>query len=157
MKKFILLVLSAISLFSSNPKVYSTLGDAIYNDISKIENLSNIDKYKSHQFKINNYIKDVNEAKALGFAIESGQKLDEKLTYLNKLRDLMKTKEYYINLIKNSFNEAVLKNNNLLFIHSVNSGLLDIKMHKSKILSYCKLNQADMQITGTLKEFIDKE
>ena len=163
MKKILLLLIFTFSLFAQNtnflenPKVYSAVGDEIYNNVYKIEKLKEIDNFKSYKFKIDNYISDVRDAKEFGFAVESGQKADLKLVYLKKIRELLKVNNYFKRDVYKVFNLSISEEKNDLFTKIINSGLLDIKKNKIKIMDYYIAHSDEVDTSGVIEYFLKED
>ncbi len=163
MKRIFLICIISLSLFAQNtafignPKVYSVLGDEIYNNISNIKKLKKIDKYSSFIPKIDGYITMVAEAKKFGFMIESGQKANEKKHYLNTLRKLAKENSYFLRSAESTLKSAIDTKNNKLFLSIINSGMINIKKNSKRIFSYYNKNSDKIVVSGALQSFIDKE
>jgi len=156
-KKIIILFLLSTFLIAQNPQVYSTLGDAIYNNAEKIEKLKQIEKFSSFEDKINKYIADVNKAKNDGFSIEKGSKDIDKKAYLGELRELAKMNDFFLRSVKNNFEYSMNNEDNLLFSQMVNSGLIDTKKNKSDIINYYLEHSDDINATGIIQEYMDED
>lgn len=154
MKKLIITALFVIQLFAQTPFIYSTLGDKIYNNAQNIEKLKFLLEYESNKDKITKYIKDVEEAKKIGFKIENEKKAIDKGTYLKILRELSSRNDFYINKINDNFINSVNSENNVLFLQSINSGLLDIPKNKKVILKYYNEHKESIDAIGVLKNII---
>jgi len=157
MKNILLLAFISIALYAQNPKVYSSLGDVIYDNLDKIESLKKIDNYKTFSFKIDQYSKDVDKTKKLGFAIESGEMVKTKLEYLDKLRELSNINDYFFRSAYISFEKSIDNQDNNLFIDIVNTGMIDTKKNKVKILNYYNLHSEDINSSGLIQNMIDEE
>ena len=162
MKKSLLFVFSMViftqSIFSlENPKVYSAMGDEIYDNLVNIEKLKSIDEYSDFKLKIDHYSADVNEAKILGLAVESGQKKEQKLQYLSKLRKLSSISDYFLRSVEKNFYLAIKNTKNKLFISLVNTKLLDIEKNKKKILTYYKQHENKIDSSGVIQNLLDEE
>ncbi len=163
MKKIILIVFISVTLFSQNlendfiknPSVYSSLGDKIYNSLSKVNNLKNIENYTQHSLKIYEYTVDVQETRKLGFGVESGKMLDRKHEYLEKLRELYKINEHFHNMAYESFKASISNNDSKLFQNIVNSGMIDVNANKDDIISYYKAHSDDINSSGVIQDIID--
>ena len=157
MKKIILLCLLSLGLFAQNPKVYSALGDTIYNNIENIQYLKRVAIFNSFHLKIDNYIKDVSDAKKFGFAVESGERESEQREYLTLLRKLSKENEYFKRSVSSTFKAAIETKNSPAFIGVVNSGMLDTKKNRVKITTYYKQHSDEIDATGIIQEFLDED
>lgn len=162
MKKLIIIVFFAIELFSQSittlqtPAIYSTLGDKIFNNAKNIEKLKFTLEYESDKDRITKYIKDVEKIKKQGFKIQDGDIAADKKAYLEKLRELSLTNDYYVDKITDNLNSSIKSKDNALFLKSVNSGLLIIENNKKTILNYYYENNESIEATGILKNIIDK-
>ena len=140
-----------------NPAVYSALGDVIYGNFQKIELLKEIEKYSKLKEKIDTYVKEVNSVKKIGYAIESGDKTLDKEEYLEKLRVLSKTNDYFQRTVIDSFKSSMIDEDNNLFSKTINSGLIDSDKYKSKILEYYFAHCADINATGVIQRYLDED
>ena len=157
MKKIIFLTLFATLLLSDNPKVYSTLGDVIYDNVEGINNLKKIEKYTSSNEKITEYALEVKKAKQNGFEIEKGNSKIDKKSYLNNLRTLSKTNDYFLRSAKNNFKSSMENENSKLFTDLVNSGLIDTEQYKSEIVTYYLFHMEDINASGIIQEILDND
>jgi len=157
MKSIIIMYLFTLALFAQNPKVYAALGDVIYNNVDKIANLTTVKEYQKYTTTINKYTKDVKKTKKDGFCIESGKKCINKKEYLDKLRTLSRTNDYFVHSVKRNFASSMKENNNLLFSKIINSGLLNTQKNKETIINYYYENKDDINATGVIQAFLDKD
>jgi len=156
-KKIIILFLLSTFLIAQNPKVYSALGNAIYDNAEKIEKLKKIEKFSSFEEKINKYITDVKRAKNDGFSIERASKDIDKKAYLEELRELAKINDFFLRSVNSSFEYSIGHEDNLLFSQMVNSGLIDTQKNKSDIINYYLEHSDDINATGVIQEYLDKD
>jgi len=162
MKKILLLLILSISLFAKeatplkNPKVYSSLGDVIYNNLPKIQALKQLEEYKNFTNKIDEYSLNVQKAKKFGFEVESGNRSNLKIDYLQELRKLNKVNEYFVRTANSSLKSAIDNENNNLFITIVNSGLIDTRKNKNKIMNYYNKHKNEINPAGVIQDFIDE-
>jgi len=157
MKSIIIMYLFTLALYAQNPKVYAALGDVIYNNVDKIANLTTIKEYKKYTTAIEKYVKDVKEAKEDGFCIESKKKCINKKEYLNELRKLSQTNDYFIRSVKRNFVTSMKENNNLLFSKIINNGLLNTQKNKKIIINYYYDNKDNINASGVIQAFLDKD
>ncbi len=159
MKKTIIISLLALQLFaqstpvSQNPIIYSALGDEIYNNIKNVEKLQFITEYETDKNKIIEYVKAAQETKNIGFKIQNEDK--NKSAYLKTLRKLSLTNEYFINKVDDSLIKSIKDEDNILFMKSVNSGLIDIPKNKEAILKYYYAHKDNIDASGVLKKIVD--
>jgi hypothetical protein len=145
------------SLYAKNPDAYAALGDQIYNNVDKIQNLSTIGDYSLFKNDIDRYVGEVKKAKQEGLKIKKSSSAEDKRAYLNKLRKLAKDNDYYVRSVQNSFKDAIEDNNTTIFIKLVNSGLIDTNKHKHEILKYYTAHRDDIHESGIIKIFLDEE
>jgi len=144
-------------LFAQNPKVYSALGDIIYDNAPKIQNLQMIPQYSKYKENINNYILKVKNAKKIGYAIELGDTTIDKKEYLNIIRKLSKTNDFFQRTTINFFKESIKKQNDQLFLQTLNSGLIDTKKYKADIFEYYFSNSNNIKTCDILQNMIDED
>ncbi|WP_294963220.1 hypothetical protein [Sulfurimonas sp.] len=154
-----LLILSLLStlLIAQNPKVYSALGDVIYNNVENIEKLKNITYYSEFEEKIDSYVKDVYKAKDIGYEIESGNKKVDKKQYLQTIRQLSKINDFFYRLIVKSYKSSIIDQDNLFFSKIINSGMIDTKKNKDEILEYYFAHSYDMNSSGVIQKYLDED
>lgn len=157
MKKIIITLLCTTFLFANNPIVYAALGDVIYNNVDKINNLKSISQYSAEIDKIDKYVSSVEKTKKSGFSIERGEKKINKIDYLNSLRKLSKTNDYFVRSAKKNFKQAISKEDSLLFSKIVNSGLVDTQKYKEKIINYYFEHAEDINASGIIQSYLDED
>jgi hypothetical protein len=136
---------------AQNPKVYSALGDCIYDNVNNIEKLKEISNYSKFREKINYYVRKVKTVKELGYAVESGDRKNDKIKYLKSIRTLSKINNFFHKNVLDSFILAMRDNDNKLFIQSVNSGLIDTNRYKKEILQYYYKHSEDINSSGVVQ------
>ena len=156
MKIFISLVFLFFSLYAANPKVYATLGDTIYNNAPKIQKLKSFKQYNPFSEKIDKYLKEVKQAKELGFAIERGEKKSEAKTYLKQLRSLAKTNDFFVRSAEAVFQKALDNNQYDLVMDMLDTGLIDIEKNKEALLELYKSNKGAFEPRGEMKKLVDE-
>lgn len=139
--KLLLTLLISINLLAQitsadNPAIYSALGDKIYKNAKQIEKLVALEEFQVYKDKIIAYVKEVKSTKAKGFAIQDGDKSISKGEYLQELRTLSKTNDFFVQNIKTNFKYALKNKDNELFVNSVDSGLLDTQRYEKDIRTY---------------------
>jgi hypothetical protein len=157
MRNFFLILLFSTLLFAQNPRAFAALGDVIFNNADKIEKLKDIDEYKIYDKKIDKYVADVKKAKKDGFALVNGSKNITKLEYLNELRKLAKTNDFFVRSVDAFYESSKKEQNSRLFSQIINSGLFDTKEHKKEIINYYFAHQEDMNTTGVIQSYLDED
>jgi len=139
------------------PNVYSALGDVIYSNVDKIVKLQELDTFKSFSEKINIYAKNVEKSKAIGFDIESGNKNVDEVTYLETLRTLSKENDYFVRSVKSAYKSSIEKQDNQLFLQTVNSGLLNTDKKRDQIVEYYLKHSQDINASGVIQRYLDED
>lgn len=157
MKKIIFITFFATILLAHNPKVYSALGDVIYDNVNKISKLEDIQQYEIYSDKIAQYRYDVENTKIYGLAIEAGDTNIDKKEYLNKLRTLSQSNDFFIRSVKRKFKTSLEEEDSLLFSKLINSGLLDTKANKDEIINYYFSHVEDINASGVIQTYLDND
>jgi len=163
MKKIFLILIFIFNLYAEdtlhvkNPIVFSSIGDKIYTNISNIESLKSVEKYSAFKLKIDAYAFKVAEAKNLGFSVQSGEKSEQKLVYLETLRTLEKENNYFYNSTLKSFNFAIKTQDTQLYVDLVNTGMIDLDVFRYKIFNYYTKHSDDIELSGLLNELVQEE
>ena len=139
------------------PDVYSALGDIIYGNIDNIVKLKKLDAFKSFSEKINNYSKNVEKSKSVGYDIESGNKNIDEATYLETLRTLSKENDYFVRSVNSAYKSSIEKENNVLFLETVNSGLVDTDKNRDQIVEYYLKHSEDINASGIIQKYLDED
>ncbi len=157
MKTFLVVCTLFISLYASNPNVYATLGDVIYNNAPKIEKLKNFDEYAPFKERIDTYIKDVNETKKLGFAIEDGIKKGAAKEYLKRLRTLAKTNDFFSRSAKALFENALKNGDFNTLMDILDTGLIDTQRNKKRLLEFWEERKGSFVPRGEFLRIVQEE
>lgn len=158
MKIILLISILTLQLFALNPKVYSALGDKIYNKVDSIQNLHKYKYFENEKEKIEDYAVVVNVIKNIGFNIDKGDHSVTKDEYLKKLRELSKTNDFYLMRVKRFFLNSIEKQDNNLFLEMIKTGLIDTTRYKAEIKKYYYQHKEDLDIKGTvIEEFVAED
>ncbi len=139
------------------PDVYSALGNVIYGNIDSIIKLQELDAFKSFSEKIKNYAKNVEKLKSIGFDIESGNKNVDEVVYLETLRTLSKENDYFVRSVRSAYKSSLDKEDNKLFIETVNSGLLNTDKKREQIVEYYLKHSEDINASGVIQKYLDED
>ncbi|MFH1947709.1 MAG: hypothetical protein ABIJ02_00650 [Pseudomonadota bacterium] len=157
MKLFITLYFFTTLLLAANPTIYSVLGDGVYNNVGNIIKLKEISSYADEKDKIDSYVQEVYATKKIGHAIEQGDESIDKLTYLNKLRDLSKENDNYIRSAHSNFRASMSSGDSDLFSSLINSGLIDTPRYKDEIINYYIGHVEEINPEGVIQNFINED
>lgn len=144
-------------LSAHNPNPYAALGDVIYDNVSNIESLKQIDSYRLYADDIDKYVSEVDEAKIQGYELEKAATSKTKNDYLNRLRTLSKTNDYFLRSINNKYKESMKKDDYKLFLQIINSGLINIQKKKKEIINYYYKNKENIDSTGVIDTFLEED
>jgi len=153
----ILVLLLLATLLNANPKIYSALGDVIYNNVEMIRELKNISEFKEYESEIESYVESVYVAKKRGFSIESSSEDLEKKEYLNILRELSKKNDMFYRDVQNLYKQSIEKEDSKLWQKLINSGLIDTQRYKYEILEFYFAHSNELNEQGVVKEFLDRD
>jgi len=157
MKKIIILFSLAVSLMAKNPNVYAALGDVVYDNAPKIEKLKTIVEYTPSRNVVERYLDSVKKTKELGFKIESGNKSIDNKKYLNKLRELSKTNDFFIRQVYKTYKIALKNEDSWLLSQMINSGLMDTEKYKDEIVEYYMTHSDIMDTEGIIQKYLDED
>jgi hypothetical protein len=141
----------------ANPEVYAALGDVVYDNALKIEKLKDIPILSSEIDTLNNYLAEVDNLKELGYAIEGGDTSIDKKRYLNILRKLTKTNDYYARYARKIFKDAIEQEDSDTFNRIINTGLIDTKRNKDKIINYYFAHQEEINPEGVIASYLQED
>ena len=154
---FIFIVYAQEINSTENPKVYTSLGNEIYANMSAIENLKQIEKYQFFIEKIDIYVKKVKKTKAFGYEVASGNRSNFKLDYLKQLREHKKLNDYFVRSAHDTLKLAIDTKDNALFIDIVNSGLVNTRANQKQIMNYYTIHSSEIDPKGIIQTFLDEE
>lgn len=144
-------------LSAHNPNPYAALGDVIYDNVSNIESLKQIDSYRLYADDIDKYVSEVDEAKIQGYELEKAATSKTKNEYLNRLRTLSKTNDYFLRSINKQYKESMKKDDYKLFLQIINSGLINTQKKKKEIINYYYKNKENIDSTGVIDTFLEED
>lgn len=157
MKFFLILYFFVTILIAQNPKIYSVLGDGIYNNIENIIKLKEIPSYIDEKENIDVYVEEVYLTKKIGKELDNGNESVDKLEYLNKLRALSKENDRYMRSAQMNFRASMSNGDSELFSTLINSGLIDTPRYKDEIINYYMGHVEEINPEGVIQNFINEE
>lgn len=156
MKSFFILVAFVTFLYSQTPKVYTQLGDEIYGNAPKIEELKTVKEFAQYNSEIDVYLNRVEKAKSYGTEVEKKDGSADKDIYLEDLRELIKTNDFFKKLVLDFFQESIQKQESLLFVRMINSGLMPVAAYEEQIMRYYKEHADEINKEGVIATIIEK-
>jgi len=157
MKNIVFLLLFSTLAFATNPKVYSSLGNEIYDSLDNVMKLKSISEFNRASEDIIKYKKDVLKAKQIGFDIESGKTSVDKSNYLTTLRDLDEKRELYIREVNVMLKKSMKNQNSKKFNDLMQTGLIDTDKNKKEILDYYSTHKSEVTLSPDMKKLLDAE
>ena len=157
MKNIVFLLLFSTLAFATNPKVYSSLGNEIYDSLDNVMKLKSISEFNRASKDIIKYKKDVLKAKQIGFDIESGKTTVDKRNYLITLRELGKKRELYIKDVNMMLKKSMKSQNSEKFNDLIETGLVDTDRYKKEILNYYSTHKSEVTLSPNMKTLLDAE
>ncbi len=156
LKLFILLLLTTL-IYAKTPNIYSNLGDVIYENSDNIYKLKSLSKYQTYSKKINYYMQEVEKLKVEGFKIDNSKSSIAQIKYLEKLRELSKINDSFYKLIRENLKISIKEKDNNLFTQTINSGLINKKKFKNKILKYYFAHQKYLKKSILIKNYLEED
>jgi len=139
------------------PFAYAALGNIIYENAPKIEKLKDIEAYKIFSEKIEKYIKRTEDVMKEGFLLNELSSEDQRKSYLEKLRELAVTNDFFVRSVDDKFNLALESENTELFSQLLDSGLVDVKKYKKAILEYYYKHKDSIEPEGVIKSLLQEK
>ena len=136
MKKYLLLLTLSLTLFAQNPKSFAALGDVIYDDVEKFENLKGLASMQDFQTSIDAYIVSANAAKKMGFSLDAKEGSIDGKSYLKELRKLSIERDAIVLSSRDRFKEAMADEDGVTINAMVGYGIIDSENYKSELINY---------------------
>lgn len=142
MKKYLVLLTLALSLFAQNPKSFAALGDVLYNDVEKFEKLKEMASMQEFRTAIDTYIASTDKIKKMGFAIDAKYTKSTKdgsvegKEYLEALRKLAIEHDAIVAGSVTRFKEAMNDEDSETINGMILYGIIDIDDYKSELVNY---------------------
>lgn len=162
MSKALFMIFIFVTLFAQtnldrySPKIYSRLGDEIYESVKNIKKLQQISRANDLEVRMKRYLNGVQDAKKLAYKIESMNKIELAPEYLNRLRELYKEKEYFRKIAKYKLTESIQQDNKYKFISLINNGFIDANSYKSNIIVYYKRYGEEIISSKKVQDIVDQ-
>lgn len=157
MKSFLVFIVFVTFLYSQTPRVYTQLGDEIYANAPKIEELKKIKEFSRYINQIDVYISEVASAKEYGKGVEKEDGSADKDIYLEDLRELIKTNDFFKKLVADTFEDSIQKEKSVLFVQMIDSGLLPLSKYEEQILRYYNTHTQEIAKEGAIALLIEKQ
>ena len=136
MKKLILLLLLTLTLFAQNPKIFSALGDVIYDDVAIFKKIKNYPSMHKYRKDIDAYIISAKKTKKIGLAIDAKEEGVDSKSYLKMLRELSKKHDGITVHINQCFKDAMAAEDSESINTLIIDGVIDPKDYKNELITY---------------------
>lgn len=152
MKKLALWIWFMTAALMANPVIYAGLGDIVYDNVPKIEALSEVGAMTNERPKIDQYLQMCADTKTAGYALDKGPRDEAKEhNYLVILRKLNAQYEYYVHVAHTALNNSMADNDYANFSGLIQTGLIDIDKNGDEIVAFYEGHKG----MGTLVEVED--
>lgn len=148
MKKYLLLLTMTLSLFAQNPKSFAALGDVIYDDIPKFEQLKQMPSMQDFTSEIDNYIASAKQTKKMGFAVDAKENSINAKEYLKALRQLSTEHDTIIVNSRTRFQEALKDEDGATVNAMVNYGVIKTEDYESELIRYYEEFSEDQNLSS---------
>ena len=155
MKLFFLLLTLSLTLWAKNPLSFATLGDVVYNDAKKFDEIKELEAMHDIRVAINNYVKLSDDTKKLGFSVDNKDKGADAKSYLKSLRKLSAAHDVIDVKIQKRFNEAMTDEDSHTVNAMVQYGVIDAVNYEKQLITYYKEFNEDYNLSA-LKTIYDQ-
>ena len=101
MLKMLILLFTPLLLLAQNPKIYSSLGDPLYDDMKSVRKLSDLHSFKPYREEMRLLVTDVQKLQQRGLELDRQKDPGKAKAYLEELRTLSKRNVAMRKSIKN--------------------------------------------------------
>ncbi len=136
MKKYLLLLTLSLSLFGQTPKSFTALGDVLYNDVDKFEQLKEMAAMQEFRSTIDAYIAAAKKTETMGFAIDAKDPSTDPKEYLKALRLLSAEHDAIIVQSRTRFKEAIADEDGETINKMVVYGVIDPEDYQDDLIRY---------------------
>lgn len=148
MKKYLLLLTMTLSLFAQNPKSFAALGDVIYDDIAKFEQLKQMPSMQEFTPEIDSYIALAKQTKKMGFAVDAKESDVNAKEYLKALRQLSTEHDVIIINSRTRFQEALSDEDGETINAMVNNGVIKTEDYEAELIRYYEEFNEDQNLSS---------
>lgn len=155
MLKWFLIAGIAVLGLAENPKIYSGLGDMIYDNMESMSRLSDIKAMAKYNESIDAYLEKCQEVRKNGFDLEKNKPTPvETKAYLNSLRSLEKEHAYYLRMTNAALLQAIHNNDYETYSELIKSGLIDIEKNSDNIIGFYLQNRNENNSLVEVEDFM---
>ncbi len=136
MKKYLFSLIFSLALYAQNPVSFSALGDVIYNDIAKFEQLKELASMRDYIPVIDKYIEAAEKSKTMGFAVDTKKPSVTAKAYLDELRTLSAEHDSIMLGARQRFEEAMQDEDSETLTKLIMIGIIDPLAYNSQLIQY---------------------
>ena len=139
MKKCFFSLFLSLSLYAQNPTAFAALGDVIYNDVAKFEQLGKLEAMRDYRAMIDDYVKTADKCKKMGFDIDTVDTADKTAVsknYLKELRALSIDHDAILLKARERFEEALQDEEGETLTGMIALGAVNPEDYKSQLIQY---------------------
>ncbi len=148
MKTYLLLLTMTLSLFAQNPKSFAALGDVIYDDIAKFEQLKQMPSMQEFTPAIDGYIALAKRTKKMGFAVDAKETSVNAKEYLKALRELSTEHDAIIVNSRTRFQEAMSDEDGATINAMVSYGVIKTEDYEAELIRYYEEFNEDQNLSS---------
>ena len=114
-KVLVFLLATSLCAYATMPKLYSPIGDPLYQEIPAVEKMAKINYFKNDRAQLDSFVREASEHKRLGLIYDQKRKKktlskDERQMYRNTLRELEKKLLSISAIAKKGLSEMIANN-----------------------------------------------
>lgn len=142
----------SVALFGANPKLYSGLGDKIYDTMEGIKTIQGIPAMIDQSAMITAYLAECERVRQSGLAADAGE--EDPKAYLKQLRQLNEKYERLDSTIRTRVMMAVRSNNYHAFYRYMSTGFFNFESFGHEALAFYKKNRTDDMAIAEMDDYI---
>jgi len=147
MKKYLFSLIFSVVLYAENPVSFSALGDVVYNDIAKFEQLKALASMRDYIPLIDRYIEAAEKSKTMGFAVDTKKPSVTAKAYLDELRTLSTEHDTIVSGARERFEEAIQDEDGETVSAMITIGIIDPQVYSTQLIQYYEEFSEEQNLT----------
>lgn len=147
MKKYLFTLIFSVVLYAENPVSFAALGDIVYNDTAKFEQLKELASMRDYIPLIDTYIEAAENNKTMGFAVDAKKPSVNAKAYLNQLRALSTEHDTIISGARERFEEAIQDEDGETVTAMISIGIIDPQAYNNQLIQYYEEFSEEQNLT----------
>ena len=147
MKKYLFSLIFSVVLYAENPVSFSALGDVVYNDIAKFEQLKALASMRDYIPLIDRYIEAAKKSKTMGFAVDTKKPSVTAKAYLDELRTLSTEHDTIVSGARERFEEAMQDEDGETVSAMITIGIIDPQVYSTQLIQYYEEFSEEQNLT----------